>query len=220
MLLNRLSSQTTLSTLLWLSARCAFACDVPDSVDPANVVPVIWSRATAAAQFPAGPKVIPTQDINEELTIAFVENTKTRLSYFLVRPEDAPCWQERPALGRSLTNLAKEIKAMRTSELPDGVVMVTAGGNFESSLILAQRILKKASELDRDTLAVGIPARDLIFIADPRKPAAMARLKATVAEAFKDSPGAISDKVFLVSGCQISVLKEGNSTTEQSACAR
>lgn len=207
---------------LGLLSSIASACEVPVPVDSSNVVPVIWNRSAAEANFQKGQRVIPHQHINDELTVAFVENRKKLLVYFFVPLEEAECWQKHSALTQHLKNLVSEVPTFRSFEFADGVLMVVAGGNFESSLILARRILAEAAESQGDTLAVGIPARDLLFIADPSNPVAIAALRKRVAKAYRESERTISGKVFLLDRCQISVFPEevAASTTSGKGCGQ
>ncbi|RRS02890.1 hypothetical protein EIP75_18195 [Aquabacterium soli] len=194
----------------------AWACELPKGVDPSQIVPTVWKRAAAAAQFaPKGGKVTPTQDINEELTAVFAENKKSVLSYFRVPASQAACWKERGTLARHLSVMVRQIQAINTTQSPEGVMTVDAGGQFDSGLILAHPILVRASGWSVEPLAVGIPARDQLLVADPRQAQAIGHLKEMVAKAYRERHNAISDQVFLVSSCQISVLKDSLPVSEQ-----
>lgn len=192
-------------------------CPTPKGVDASSVVPVVWQRAAAEARLTSaskGARVMPSQDLNEDLTVVFAQNTVKGLTYFRVPAAQAPCWKERSVLARTLSTLVRETSSINTTASPDGVVTIAAGGTFESSLILAQPILVKASALHVEPLAVGVPARGLLFVADPAQPQAVARLKAMVENAHRGSPHPLSDRVFLVSSCRIDVL-DGTRPTDQ-----
>lgn len=201
---------------LSMAGIAASACEVPKGVDPSQVVPTVWQRAATAAQFaPKGGKVTPSQDLNEELTVVFAENKKSGLVHFRVPASQAACWKERGTLARHLSVMVRQIQTINTTQSPEGVMVVEAGGQFDAGLILAHPILVRASGWHVEPLAVGIPARDRLFMADPRQPQAIEQLKERVAAAYRAQPKAISNQVFLVSSCQISVLKDGLPASEQ-----
>lgn len=206
---------------LSMAGVAASACEVPKGVDPSQVVPTVWQRAAAATQFaPEGRKVTPSQDLNEELTVVFAENKESGLVHFRVPASQAACWKERGTLARHLSVMVRQIQAINTTRSPEGVMTIEAGGQFDAGLILAHPILVRASGWNMEPLAVGIPAPDRLFLADPTQPQAIERLKEKVAEAYRAQPKAISNQVFLVSSCQISVLKDGLPASEQaSSCA-
>lgn len=184
-------------------------CPLPRGMDASSVVPVVWQRAAAEARSASARKdarVMPSQNLNEELTVVFAQRTAKGLSYFRVPAAQAPCWKERSVLARTLSTLVRETSSINTAASPEGVVTIAAGGTFESSLILAQPILVKASGLHVEPLAVGIPARGQLFVADPAQPQAVAQLKAMVDTANRNSPHPLSDRVFLVFSCRIDVL--------------
>lgn len=204
------------AALVSMAGAAALACEVPKGVDPSNVVPTVWTRAAAAAQFaPKGRNVSPTRDLNEELTVVFAENKSTGPSYFQVPVSQAACWKERGTLARHLSVMVRQIQAINTTQSPEGVMTVEAGGLFDAGLILAHPILVRASGWHVEPLAVGIPARDRLFMADPTQPQAIEQLKEKVATAYRAQPRAISNRVFLVSSCQISVLKDSLPASEQ-----
>ena len=206
---------------LSMAAAIASACEVPAGVDAANVVPTLWKRTAAAAQFaPQGGRVSPTQDLNEELTVIFAETKGAALSHFRVPIGQAACWKERGTLARHLSVMVRQIQAINTTQSPEGIMTLDAGGRFDAGLILAHPILVRASGWAVEPLAVGIPARGRLLIADPTQAQAIDRLRQTVAKAYRDQPDAISEHVFLVSSCQISVLKGSLPSSESTpSCA-
>ena len=205
-----------LAAMLALACTLASACEVSKGVNPSNVVPTIWQRAAAAAQFlPKGGSITPTQALNEELTVVFAENKGSGLSHFKVPASQAACWNERGTLARHLSTMVRQIQAINTTQSPDGVMTIEAGGRFDAGLILAHPILVRASGWNVEPLAVGIPASDQLLVADPKRAQAIEHLKEQVAKAHGGRPNAISSQVFLVSSCQISVLKDRQPVSDQ-----
>lgn len=214
--MSRPWSTVACAVALGMAGSLASACEVPKGVDPAQIVPTVWKRATVAAQFaPQGGKVTPTQHLNEELTVVFTENKKNALSHFRVPAGQAACWQEKSTLARHLSTMVRQILAINTTQSPEGVMVIDAGGRFDAGLILAHPILVRASGWNVEPLAVGIPAQGQLLLADPTQPQAIKQLKTKVADAYRGQPQAISDQVFLVSSCQISVLRGGEPASEQ-----
>lgn len=191
-----------------LASTPAVACDVPPGVAENRVVPLVRSRAFVERTREHNGQVLPVRWVNSELAVVYAENTLVQLKYFRVPPEQAACWEKHAALQDALSNLSREIKAMEVIESRPGVLMVTLGGNFESSMILAPRVLRKAVEGRFDPLLVGVPNRDMLLVADPQDAEARRALRQVVADSFSKGSNPISDKLFLVSSCDIAVVAD------------
>jgi uncharacterized protein YtpQ (UPF0354 family) len=87
----------------------------------------------------------------------------------------------------ALANLAREV-ADRT-ELqgdPNQVLMVTNGGNFEATMLVAEGFWERVKDVLGDDICVAVPARDLLFIAGRNNPEGRGRLRALVRKFFDE----------------------------------
>lgn len=103
---------------------------------------------------------------------------------------------------------AKEIKAgpMRTlrAHLPtdisfygaNGIFMVTCGGDFESSLILDDEVMKALKERVKGRLVFGVSNKDILMATGDQDHAAMAKVRQVIEHGAREGARPISDKLY------------------------
>ena len=131
---------------------------------------------------------------NSELFIFYAEDKEHTTSYLNKTNFDA--------LGISMESLHEHSIENLNAILPDmerhgeeGYFMITAGGNYEASLILLDIWNKENLPVDGEIL-IGIPARDVIVITGTNDAENITRLVETVAEINDTGDHIVSDKVF------------------------
>lgn len=184
------------------------ACEVPAGVAADRVVPMVRNRAFVEGARELGGRVLPVRWINSELAVVFAEHTLVQLKYFRVAPDEAGCWEGTGALHDALRNLSRTMKPLQVFEPQPGITLLSIGGTLESSLVLAPQVLRQAVQGRLETMLVGIPNRNTLFIADPQSAPAVQALRRAVGEAFEKGSNPISPKLFLVSACEIAVVPE------------
>lgn len=103
---------------------------------------------------------------------------------------------------------AKDIKSgpMRTlrAHLPtdisfygaNGIFMVTCGGDFESSLILDDEVMKALKERVKGRLVFGVSNKDILMATGDQDQAAMAKLRQVIERGAREGARPISDKLY------------------------
>ena len=81
----------------------------------------------------------------------------------------------------------------------DGVMMLTCGGDFESSLLLYPALWARLEEELGGPVVVGVPARDLLFCASAERPDAVEQLRALVDDAFaREVPHPLAEALYVL----------------------
>jgi len=100
----------------------------------------------------------------------------------------------------AVSNLMKEIGdkiEMRTSD--DGIGMLTAGGNFEATIILISGTWEHLHEMFGDKIVFCIPANDLLFVCKEENKVATLKMKNLISKWFREDSldGLISKGIYL-----------------------
>jgi uncharacterized protein YtpQ (UPF0354 family) len=178
---------------------------LPDAgqIDRSRVIPIVKDRAwlTEIAQSlqQRGMKQAPDnvfEEFADELVIVYAEDTPTSIRYLtkaslkelgLTQVELRPLAVQN--LGRLLPNV----------EIHKGplVSMVTAGGNFEASLMALSDIWEDLrTQVDGD-IVVAIPARDLLLVTGSKTPGGVAKLRELTAKAYRESSYQLTTSLFV-----------------------
>ncbi len=89
-----------------------------------------------------------------------------------------------------------------------GMTMLTMGGNYEASLILAEMVLKRYRPKVKGSLAVAVPSADVILLTGSQDEDGLARIRQSIAELSEGNPVSLSPQIFLCGeDGKISVLK-------------
>ena len=75
--------------------------------------------------------------------------------------------------------------------------MLTAGGDYEASLILEESIWTQENFIINGEIVIGVPARDLVLITGSEDEEGIKRLKETIIEVNQTGNHLVSDKLFI-----------------------
>ncbi|HEU4781444.1 MAG TPA: hypothetical protein VFS58_16300 [Steroidobacteraceae bacterium] len=150
----------------------------PKPIDPKDIVPMIKDRSWLAAQMMPGQEIPPRDsaesfwidDYNEELVVVYAVQ-HNGFSY--------PPRSDLLAVGVNPGNIRELALENLRARTPDrkvasvsGSWMITAGGNFEASLLIDETTWSDPRLSQTDTLLVAVPERDGLFACtDPSVPA-------------------------------------------------
>jgi uncharacterized protein YtpQ (UPF0354 family) len=88
----------------------------------------------------------------------------------------------------ALSNMAKAITdTTNVDGDPNDVMMVTNGGNFEATMVLADFLWEQLEPVFQDNICVAIPANDLLFISASNNPEGRESLRRTVRFYFDEN---------------------------------
>jgi hypothetical protein len=176
----------------------------PAPLDLKNIVPMIKDRSWLAVQAGPGEDSFWADDYNEELVVVYAEHHKRfsypPRSYFLaagVRPEQ-------------IRELALQNLRERTPDREIGAIngawMITAGGNFEASLLLDEDLWNDPKFSESGTLLVSVPERDGIFACTDDSVAAVWNLAIMASHGVRTQPYPITSRLFVRTGTHFELL--------------
>jgi uncharacterized protein YtpQ (UPF0354 family) len=136
---------------------------------------------------------------NNQLIIAYAEDTKNSIRY--LTHDDL----------KTLSIKADSIKMLATRNLDklltniqrkggDGVYMLTAGGDYEASIILLGNILTKESLPVNGDFVIAIPNRDMLLITGSNDKAGISKIKEIAKKSFETGNYQISEYLYKWNG--------------------
>ena len=164
------------------------ALEEPESahgkVDPARIVPVIKDKAWIA-EIREGVRVrgsdrLPEnvfEPLNDELVIVYAEDSPKNISY-LTPKELQELGLKREQLRELAVRNLKRLLPKIEFHGGNGVYMLTAGGDYEASLLLFDDIWADRKLEVTGDYVVAIPSRDLLLVAGSGDEAGIAKIRA------------------------------------------
>ncbi len=170
---------------------------------PERIVPMVkdrdWMENVLAsieqngAEFP-----MPLyEDYNSELQVFFAEDSEHNIRYLNVANiDDLPCPRD------ELFDLARDnLKRLLEGKIEvaggDGIYMVSAGGNYETSLLLFHSLWENNSlEVDGDTV-ISIPTRDLFLVTGSNDEEGIERIRDVARQAMSETPYTVTPVLFV-----------------------
>jgi uncharacterized protein YtpQ (UPF0354 family) len=136
---------------------------------------------------------------NDQLIIAYAEDTKNSIRYLV--PGDL----------KTLSIKKDSLKSIATRNLDrlltnihrkggNGVYMLTAGGDYEASIILLDNVLTKETLPVTGDLVIAIPNRDMLLITGSKDKAGISRIKEVATTSFNTGSYQISQWLFRWNG--------------------
>jgi uncharacterized protein YtpQ (UPF0354 family) len=152
-------------------------------IDHTHIVPVLKSRAWVEAvrpQRPAAPATqVLTEPFNEELTIVYAEDRPSSIRYLMNRDDVG----DRGKLHElALANLNRLLRKIEMRQGADGTFLISAGGEYEPSLLLADGIWTSGQIAVSGDIVAAVPAKGMLLVTGSHNKAGIARLRAVAAE--------------------------------------
>lgn len=176
---------------------------IRDGVDRMRIVPVIkdrpWLEESRQVRLGRGAKELPEQvyeDFNADLVILYAEDSPKNIRY--VTPKDL----ELSKIEREdLRALAKENLMRLIPKIErhgsNGLYMITAGGDYEASLLLMDSIWTDLQNDIQGEVVVAIPTRDLMLVTGSQFPQGLAKMKQMVIDASSKGSYRLTQKLFV-----------------------
>jgi uncharacterized protein YtpQ (UPF0354 family) len=168
-------------------------------LDPARIVPVIKDRqwlvdlhATLKSQGKNQEHL--SEDFNKELVIVYAEDDPTRTRY-LTSDEDTgvPRAELRALAIGNLRRILPKIE-MRGD---DHLRIVSAGGDYEPSLLLIDEIWTGGQVTVNGDIVVAVPARDVLLVTGSRDRTGLKRMRELTAKLVAEGPYRLTDALFV-----------------------
>jgi uncharacterized protein YtpQ (UPF0354 family) len=171
---------------------------------PENIVPIIKDRAwlnetRAAAQQAAGAAPVPRQvveDINDELVIVYAEDTPLNIRYFDLDALAKAGVDRQKLRAQAVANLRR---VLPTIEYHRGELftMLTAGGNYEASLLLMDDIWTGDQLKVDGEPVIAVPSRDVLLVTGTRNAAGIAKLREIAREVASEGTYTLTRELFV-----------------------
>jgi len=168
-------------------------------LDRSRIVPVIKDRKwlsdlqqTLKAQGKEQEHL--SESFNDELIIVYAEDDPTRMRYLSAHEDIGVGRQELRALAvENLLRILPKIE-MRSG---DHVLLISAGGDYEPSLLLIDEIWSGGQIKVNGEIVVAIPARDVLLVAGSRDRTGVRRMRELAAKLAAEGPYGLTDTLFV-----------------------
>jgi uncharacterized protein YtpQ (UPF0354 family) len=168
-------------------------------LDRARIVPVIKDKQwitdvekTLAAR--GTPQETAYESFNNELIIVYAEDDPTRTRYLAKQEVASIDRQELRSL--AIANL-KRIMPKIQAEVDGGLYLVSAGGDYEASLLLIDEIWSGGQFQVNGDIVVAVPARDALLVTGSRERAALRRMREAATKLAAQGPHGLTDTLFV-----------------------
>lgn len=180
------------------------------TVDPRRVVPVIkdrgWLEESRRALRASGAEDVSkvaeiNEDYNGALTIFYAEDREKGIAY-LTAEALAKAGLKRSELRALAVRNLKGLLPAIDLEGGDGLYMVTAGGDYEASLLLVDDLWTgpDIAPKVRGAVVVAVPARDLLLVTGSEDPAGLEKVRELAAKVLKEGTYTLTDQLFVWRG--------------------
>jgi uncharacterized protein YtpQ (UPF0354 family) len=158
------------------------------AVQASRIVPVMWPKGAARSDTVSDP-------LNDELVIVYVEDTGKDMRFLMPQDLERAGVKREELRALAVANLKKVMPSPNLHK-GDQYSMITAGNNYESSLLLTPQILAE-SKVEGDVV-VAVPARNLLFITGTKTPGGIEKLRELAARAMRESPHRLTETLFVL----------------------
>lgn len=176
------------------------------TVDRSAIVPIIkdrpWLEETRQALRGRGSEKVPEQvfeDFNSELVILYAEDSPNSIRY--LTPADL---QEIGVRREELRKLSKEnlyrILPKVERRGGNGLYLVSAGGDYDASLLLLEPIWEDGQLKVLGDIVVAIPTRDLLLVTGSKDARGIEKVKEIVETATAEGAYRLTKKLFVYRG--------------------
>ena len=186
----------------------------PVELDRSLIVPVIkdrsWLEETRNAMLARGAKDIIEnvhEDLNSDLVIFYAEDSPKNIRYF--GPKDLENAQIEQSELRTLAceNLKRLLPKIERHG-SNGLYMLTAGGDYEASLLLLDSVWSDLQKEVRGDIVVGIPTRDLLYVTGSQDTQGIEKMKQLVAKMFAEGSYRLTTKLFVFHDGKLDEFKQ------------
>lgn len=146
------------------------------------------------------------ENYNEDLSICYAIDTKYSVSYLAEKDFDSLGIARDSLRTVAIRNLRSRLDIKR--EGADGVYLLVADGNYESSLILLPELWKKEELLVDGDFVVAVPCRDVLLITGSRNKDGIKKLNELASKYYEENSYFISKKLFRWDGKKFIRLEE------------
>ena len=136
---------------------------------------------------------------NDQLIILYAEDTDNSISYFSPTSFNALGIDKEGLLQQAVNNIKELISEVNRSG-ENGTYMITAGGDYENSLILWEELWTKENFNVNGDFIIAIPNRDILFVTGSNDKAGIDLLKKNTAQSYREGTYPVSPYLFKWNG--------------------
>ncbi len=166
------------------------------TLDRTRIVPVIKTHAWLAEL----RNTLRPQDaepvaevLNAELVVVYAEDSRSRTRYLT----SAEIVEDRKTLrALAVQNLKRILPKIELRQHGDTFAVVTAGGDYEASLLLLDEMWSGEQIKVSGDIVVAVPAKDVLFVTGSRNRKGLKAVRAMIPE-FSKGPHSLTEKLFV-----------------------
>jgi uncharacterized protein YtpQ (UPF0354 family) len=147
-----------------------------------------------------------TDKYNDQLIIVYAEDSKNSIKYLTEDNFKILSISRDSLKSIALKNFDKIITNIQRQG-DNGIFMITAGGDYEASLILLSSIWTKENFKVDGEFIVAIPNRDMLMITGSKNKTGIGKLKEIVADSYKTGNYQISEHLYKWTGKKFELYK-------------
>ena len=174
-----------------------------NKIDVARITPVIkdraWISGLQATLLARGAKKTLENvydELNQELLIVYVEDSPKSLRYLTAEDLVAVGLKKEQLRELAVKNL-RGLMTKVDAQGEEGFYMVTAGGNYEASLVLLDEVWKSGKMKVNGDYVIAIPTRDLLLVTGSNEKASLAKVRTWAKEAVAESAYRLTSDLFI-----------------------
>lgn len=187
----------------FVTARLEAITRIGDGVDSARIVPVIkdrpWLEETRQALLSRGAKQVPEyvhEDFSQDLIILYAEDSPKNIRYLV--PKDLETAKiDRAGIRQLACKNLKDLLPKIEQRGANGLYILTAGGDYEASLLLLDSIWTNTQIEVKGDIVVAIPTRDLLLVTGSQDREGIEKVKRMVKEASNGGAYRLTQKLFI-----------------------
>lgn len=186
---------STLETITSLNAS--------DDLDRTRIVPVIkdkpWLEEIRKTMESRGTgKFLENvhEELNADLIIVYAEDSPKNISYITPKELETAHIDKKELRGLACENLKRLLPKIERHGA-NGTFMLTAGGDYEASLLLLDSVWNDMQKDVRGDIVVAIPTRDLLLVTGSDDREGLEKLRQTVDKVSAQSAYKLTTKLFV-----------------------
>lgn len=168
-----------------------------------NIIPVIKPTRYLEESQKQANDMVATKDIgsvynkyNDQLIIVYAEDSKNNIRYLLPRELDTLGISRDSLFSIAIDNLHRLLKPKVNIQGDSGVYMITAGGDYEASLILLPTLWTKENLPVKGSFVIAVPNRDMLLITGSDDKANIEKIKRFAQKSFSSGNYSISESLY------------------------
>jgi len=171
-----------------------------DSIDRERIVPLVKDRSWLSDMSRAGGGgerlELIFETLNEDLLVVYGEDSPTSIRYFTKSVFEKSGIDRKELRALALRNLRRMLDGVDMLTI-EGVNSLTAGGDFDASLLLIDEVWDKEKLQVKGEIVIALPARNMLLFADTNDIAAVASLVGLANRVVSEDPYSLTSQLFV-----------------------